>query len=257
MHIDRWTLLLQTVNFIVLIWLLQRFLYRPVLRLSDARRAQVERQFAEARAMAEQASSQLAGLEAQRAGITAERQSLLQAADGEARKAAAALLAQARRDAQTTLSQARETLAAERAQAEHDAQALALDLGSQVALQVLQELPRALREEAWIERIAAYLSALPAEQLQALRTQLAPTAALEVLTAASLEPAAQQRWIERLRGVLGAQVPVTFAVSEQLQAGAELRFPQARLEFSWPSLIATVRERLQASEGNPAHADAV
>ena len=257
MHIDRWTLLLQTVNFTVLIWLLQRFLYRPIQRLSDARRAQIDRQFAEARALAEQASSQLAGLATQRAGIAGERQALLQAADGEARKAAAAVLAQAQRDAQTTLARGRDTLAAERQQAERDSHALALDLGSQLALQVLQQLPRALREDAWIERMAAYLNALPGEQLQALRAQLTSTAGLEVRTAAPLEPAAQQRWTERLRGVLGAQIPVSFAVSTQLQAGAELRFPQARLEFSWQSLIAAVRAQLQSSDGNPVHADAV
>ena len=38
MHIDWWTIALQTVNFVILVWLLQRFLYRPVLR--DDRRAQ-------------------------------------------------------------------------------------------------------------------------------------------------------------------------------------------------------------------------
>ena len=33
MRFDWWTLALQTVNFAVLVWLLHRFLYRPVLRM--------------------------------------------------------------------------------------------------------------------------------------------------------------------------------------------------------------------------------
>ncbi|MEZ5438197.1 MAG: hypothetical protein R3F12_07555 [Lysobacteraceae bacterium] len=38
MHFDVWTFGLQLINFIILVWLLQRFLYRPVLRLLDQRR---------------------------------------------------------------------------------------------------------------------------------------------------------------------------------------------------------------------------
>ena len=41
MRFDWWTLALQTVNFAVLVWLLHRFLYKPVLRAIDARRAEL------------------------------------------------------------------------------------------------------------------------------------------------------------------------------------------------------------------------
>jgi F-type H+-transporting ATPase subunit b len=39
MEIDWWTLALQTVNFLVVVWLLSRFLYRPVRRMIEAREA--------------------------------------------------------------------------------------------------------------------------------------------------------------------------------------------------------------------------
>jgi F-type H+-transporting ATPase subunit b len=41
MALDGWTIALQTVNFAILVWLLHRFLYRPVLRVIDARKAEV------------------------------------------------------------------------------------------------------------------------------------------------------------------------------------------------------------------------
>jgi len=47
MHFDWSTFALQTVNFAILVWLLHRFLYRPVLRLLDARRAEIDKQYAE------------------------------------------------------------------------------------------------------------------------------------------------------------------------------------------------------------------
>jgi hypothetical protein len=46
MHFDWSTLALQTVNFAILVWLMHRFLYRPVLRLIDARRAEIDKQHA-------------------------------------------------------------------------------------------------------------------------------------------------------------------------------------------------------------------
>jgi len=42
MHFDWSTFALQTANFAILVWLLHRFLYRPVLRLLDARRAEID-----------------------------------------------------------------------------------------------------------------------------------------------------------------------------------------------------------------------
>ena len=37
MHLDLWTIALQTINFVILAALLYRFLYRPVLGMIEAR----------------------------------------------------------------------------------------------------------------------------------------------------------------------------------------------------------------------------
>ena len=39
MQIDWWTLGLQTINFLIVIWLLSRFLYRPVRKIIEEREA--------------------------------------------------------------------------------------------------------------------------------------------------------------------------------------------------------------------------
>src|SRR5210317_923131 len=39
MQIDWWTLGLQTINFLVVIWLLSRFLYRPIRKIIEEREA--------------------------------------------------------------------------------------------------------------------------------------------------------------------------------------------------------------------------
>ena len=60
MHFDWSTFALQTVNFAILVWLLHRFLYKPVLALVDARRAEIDRQFAEVHAAQAQAEVEAA-----------------------------------------------------------------------------------------------------------------------------------------------------------------------------------------------------
>ena len=90
MHFDWSTLALQTVNFTILVWLLHRFLYQPVLHLVDARRTELEEQYAKARSVEARAKDQLAAVEAREAGIIAERATALREAAAEAEQAATA-----------------------------------------------------------------------------------------------------------------------------------------------------------------------
>ena len=73
MHFDWWTLALQTINFAILAWLLHRFLYKPVLRVIDARRAEIDKQYADASMAEAKAKQELAAVEAGRSSIAAER----------------------------------------------------------------------------------------------------------------------------------------------------------------------------------------
>jgi F-type H+-transporting ATPase subunit b len=250
MYLDWWTIGLQTVNFAVLVWLLQRFLYRPVLGMIDARKAEIERQYADARVIQQQARAELAGIEAQRAAIAAEREAALKSAAAQAQDVAAARRKETEREAQALLADARTTLASERARAFDEARRLALDLGSEFAQRLLAQVPTALRAEAWIERIAQYTDALPKPERDALAGQLTAGNVLAVVTAAPLPAPAAEAWREQLRRRFGKDIAVTFRNDPQLVAGAELHFPTALLRFSWQSALDTARAEIGA------HADA-
>jgi F-type H+-transporting ATPase subunit b len=241
MHLDWWTLALQTVNFAVLVWLLQRFLYRPVLRMIETRQAEVQRQFDEARVVQEKATAQLRAAEAARAAIAAEREAALKVAATQIQEITATRRAQGERDAHALLEGARKTLAAERQQALAEAQRLSLELGAQVAQQLLASVPAALRAEAWIGRIEQYLGDLGPSERDGLICQLAAGDPLVAVTATPLPAATADAWRERLHKLLGTAIPVAFEVNPELIAGAELRFPTAVLRFSWESALAAMR----------------
>ncbi len=250
MHLDWWTIGLQTVNFAILVWLLHRFLYRPVLRMIDARKAEIAQQYDEAKAADQQAQTRLADVEVQRAGIAAERETALRAAAAQAQEAAAARRAQAERDAKALLDDGRKTLAAERAQALAEARRAALDLGADFAKRLLADVPIELRAEARIERVEQYFDALQEPERDALVHQLADGQALTVVMAVPVPPPTAELWTERLRRKLGADIAVDFAVRPEIIAGAELHFPDAILRFTWQSALAAARSELGA------HADA-
>jgi F-type H+-transporting ATPase subunit b len=241
MHFAWWTLALQTVNFAVLVWLLHRFLYRPVLRMIDERRAEIDKQSADARAAEAKATDRLAAIAAERASIAGEREAALKAAAVQADESAKARLVQAEHEAAALLEGARKTLAAERGQALTEAQRAALDLGAEFAHRLLSEVPMQLRAEAWIERIERHLATLPKSDLGALVRQCANGAALTIVTASPLPSATEETWRTRLRGPLGENIVVRFAVDPALVAGAELQFPDAILHFSWQSALAALR----------------
>lgn len=246
MHFDWWTLALQTVNFAVLVWLLHRFLYKPVLRMIDARRAEIQRQYDDAKATEDKAKVELAAVEAERAGIAAEREAALKTVTAQAQKAAEGRSAQADRDAQALLDGARKTLAGERERALEEARRVALDLGAEIARRFLAEVPMQLRAEAWIERIDQHLKSLPKLELDALARQFADGSSLIVVTAVPFPPAMREIWRDRLHLIFGDGVTIAFNVNLELIDGAELHFPTAVLRFSWQSAMAVVRSEVGA-----------
>jgi F-type H+-transporting ATPase subunit b len=246
MHLDLWTIALQTINFVILAALLYRFLYRPVLGMIEARQAEVRRQYDDAKAMEDKARAGLEAMETARGGIAAEREAALKTAAAQAQEAAEARLAEARREAQALLDGARNTLAGERERALGEARRAAIDLGAEFARRLLAEVPVQLRGEAWIERIEQHLSALPKPERDGLVKQLANGQALTVRIAAPLPASAAEAWKTRLRGTLGDGIAIAFEVNPELLAGAELHFPDAVLRLSWQSDLAFLRSEIEA-----------
>ena len=244
MHFDWSTLALQTVNFAILVWLLHRFLYRPVLRLIDARRAEIDKHFADARGAEAKAKDQLAAVAAERAGIAAERAAALAQAAAQAEKTAAARRLQAEREAAALLDGARKALAVERRQALAEARRAALDLAADIAGKLLAEVPMQWCGEAWLGRVEKHLAALPQSERDALARQLTDGAELKVVTAALLPPETAEVWRDRLQRILGDRVTVSFGIDQRLVAGAELQFPDAVLRFSWQSALEAMRAEI-------------
>lgn len=250
MHILWSTLALQLINFAILVWLLQHFLYRPVLRMVDARRAAIDGEYAAAVQAKQAADERLTELGEARRGIAAERDAALAAAAAEAERQAAARRAQAEQDAGVLIEETRKSLASERERLLEQARDAAFDLAADIAGRLLAQAPARLRAQAWLERILNHLEKLPQSDRAELMGELAGGAPLRIITAVPLAAANLESWRAALHRALAPGVEVTFEGDPKLIAGAELHFPHATLTFSLRSVLLSLRTELGAHGRN-------
>jgi len=251
MNFDWSTFLFQTANFAVLVWLLHRFLYRPVLRMVDERRNEIDKSIADVAAQQLKAKKELAALELQHENILRERDAALKDAAEEAEIACKVRIARAERDCTSLAEHARKTLAEERSQALADVTRLAGELGTTIAEHLLAETPLEVRVAFWLDRIARNLAALPAREREELAHEIGDRQPLRVVTPLTLAPAEAERWRNRLATILANDATIRFEADPTLAAGAELHFPNAVLRFSWKGELERIRNEILSHADHP------
>lgn len=248
MHIDWWTIALQAVNFILLAWLLQHFLYRPVMGMIARRQEATNRLLDDAKTAKAHARSVERELAGQHARIAAERQQALAQAHAAGEADRKALLDKAAIEADRVAAERRQALEREHEEAARSLTDAATRLAVAIARRLLATLPLDIAEEAFLNRAWHALDALPSEKRRAFENQ--PGGMVRMVTATTLSDPAQSRGRARLGEILGHQTAVEFAVDPALIAGVELHSGAAVLRLSWAEDLAQIVEEL-ASHDQP------
>lgn len=231
MQIDWWTLALQTINFLVVIWLLSRFLYRPVRQMIEARETAD-------RKAAEEAAAKIAEAEEARKSYEEKRAAL----DEEARKADAAFHARieqerqamqdaARAEADRMRAEARDRIARDHDEALKRLQGQIADLARSLARKALEDLPADAGDV--LARAAARIDQLSEEDRADLSREVsAEGASVTVVSAAPLPDSLRRGWRDTLAHRFGPQTRVMFEEDPEILGGYALRFPHAVMDFS-------------------------
>jgi F-type H+-transporting ATPase subunit b len=217
------TFVLEIINFLVLVWILKRFLYRPVLDVIARRRAGIEQRLAEAEARHADAEQ----LRTQYEGRLAEW-------DRERRKARDALAQELESERSRRLDELQQTLEQERekssvaearrqADARHRIETEALLLGARFASRLLQQASGPELETRLVELVLVELEQMPDERIAGL--QPARDEASAVVTVTSAYPLAEahrtrlEQWLTRR---LTPSASVQFGQDAELQAGVRI-----------------------------------
>ena len=168
MSIDGITVIAQIANFLVLVGLLNRFLYRPILDGIDAREAEISRRMAEAGKAQEKALAAEAEHREQQARLLSDQQDMVQQALRATEDERDALLREARARLEQEKKDWHKHLEAERSR-------FAAQLhrsGGQALLELTRKVLRDLADETLEEAIARHISA----RLQPIAGELAQAA---------------------------------------------------------------------------------
>jgi F-type H+-transporting ATPase subunit b len=241
MQIDWWTLGLQTVNAVVLIWLLAYFLFRPVVDAIAGRQKAAEQLLADAKASKAAAESEREKAAKETARLAEHRSEALKAVEAEAAAAKATLLATVQAEADKLRAAAQAKMEAERRTealaAEDRAGRLAIDIASKL----LDRLPRETRVSAFIDGIASGLAKLP----ERTRTSVgADGTSIRLTTARAVTPQEVEACRKALTDVLGHPVAVEVSVDPALIAGIELEAPHAVVRNSFRADLVRLQSEL-------------
>jgi F-type H+-transporting ATPase subunit b len=216
------TFLLEIINFLVLVWILKRFFFRPVQEMIERRRAGIDKRIAEAKTQQTEAADLLQQYQGRLADWEQERQqareTLRRELEAERARGQAALeeqLAQAREKAQ---------VADERRQADivGRAEVTALLQGAEFASRLLRTAAGPETEARLIEMAIDELQKLPEERAKALRNNHGDASQVEILSAFPLSPAQRQRLEQALSKLITPRIPLKFAHQPELLAGLRI-----------------------------------
>ena len=223
MELNWSTFLLEIINFLVLVWILKRFLYKPVLRVIDQRRRGIEETLAhaesirgDAEALREQYDNRLADWEAERRKA---REALTGEIEDERRHRMDALGAELARERERT--QAVEDR--RRGDAENRAERAAMKQAAKFAAQLLSATACPEVEQRLVDLVVTELGRLPQERISALRTgwKKRPDEIL-VASAFSLPEEARRKLEASLAAVTGLPIPCSYERDGDLLAGLRI-----------------------------------
>jgi F-type H+-transporting ATPase subunit b len=242
MHIDGWTLLLQAINLLVLLALLHRLFFKPLLRVIDARRAAVQAEMDRADTARREAEQRAQALADQQAAAGQAREALLQAARQEAQAERDAARARARQEADAALEAARRQAAQERREAVATLLDEAGGLATALAARLLAQAGTG--DAGFLDALLSRLQATPEAERAAWFAEAAPRRAT-LVSAHALDDGLRDRAEHALRAALGEGLQLNLAVDAALIAGVELRLPHGVLALHWAGELAAARVQMQ------------
>lgn len=243
------TFALQVVNFLVLLWLLKRFLFKPVSAIVAERKREIARAQAEAEAARQSAEQARKDFESRQAGIETERQGVLDRARAQLADERSKMIEAARADIEKLKAAALRRIEEERDSAARELFDRSIQIAVGLAQRLLRQFSAPGLEELFLERVLDHLDHLSTTERTALLAEFGrDDAPLIVATAYPLSSTGESRWRTSLSERLGSRAQIAFATDKELIAGAELKFPHAILHFSWRDALADAQRELTHHE---------
>ena len=223
MSLDWFTVAAQIVNFLILVWLLKKFLYKPVLNAMEKREARIAARIQEAtesRLAAEAEKSRYQALQEEEQEHAAEE---MRKAKQEAENYKHELMEQARADVEASRSAWLAALEKEKMAFVSETSRLVVEQFGRFANLVFADLAGQNLEERIVEVFWRQVESLPENDIDRMRDGVvAEDGSVLLTTAFALSDDQRRDMTERVSGLLKQDVEVLFEQDEGLVSGVSL-----------------------------------
>jgi F-type H+-transporting ATPase subunit b len=247
MLINWFTVGAQIVNFVVLVWLLKRFLYKPILNAIEVREKRIAAELADADAKEADAIKERDDFQKKSKAFDEQRQVLLSKAQADAKAAGDRLLDDARKEAEARRAAQDNVLRNERARIGDEITRLATDEVFEIARKALADLATVSLEERMGEVFTRRLREMDGKSKSALADALiaSPEPALvrSMFDIGDEQRAAIQN---ALNEVFSADVRVRFEVAPHVICGIEISANGQKIAWSIATYLASLQQKVGA-----------
>jgi F-type H+-transporting ATPase subunit b len=256
MLIDWFTVAAQTINFLILVWLLKRFLYAPILAAIDARETKIAAELKDAAAKKAEAQSERDDFRTRGEALERQRAQLLREAIDDAHAERQRLLDAARKDADALRAKLNAAVEGERLELGRELVTRTQQEVFAVARKTLADLAGTNLEDRIAEVFIRRLHDMRDKCNVAPETASRPASAL-VRSAFELPPLGRTAMENAVRAWLGTETRVSFETVPELITGIELTSGGQKIAWSISDFLSTLADSATALlEAQPAAAAA-
>jgi F-type H+-transporting ATPase subunit b len=249
MAIDWFTIIAQALNFMILVWLMKRFLYKPVLNAIDAREKKINAEIAGADKKKADAKTESDEFKKKNEEFDQQRAKLLDQATEAAQTERQRLLDETRKLAAEQSSKSKVDLKNEES---HLREAIIQKIQSEtfaISRKALADLAGANLEATMVQTFCRRLSELSEEEKKQLTMRSGDASnSVHVYTSSTL-PAVQQTLTENtIKKFFGAETEVKFDLKPELICGIEASASGRQVGWNIAEYLTSLEESFDASE---------
>ena len=243
MLIDWFTVSAQIINFLILVWLLKHFLYKPILHAIDAREQRIAKELEDADEKMAEAKKERDEFRHKNEKFDKQRDELLNKAKDEVKGERQRLLNEARQSADDLRAKRQDALKREQQSLNDEITRRTLNEVFAITRKTLSDLAGMTLEERMSEVFDLRLRNLDDKAKKSLGTVLKTSSDPAILRSAFELPSEQRALIQNaLNETFSAEIQVRFETAPEVISGIELTANGQKLAWSIADYIAALEK---------------
>lgn len=243
MTIDWFTFTAQILNFLLLVWLLKRFLYGPIINAMEQREARIAARLTSAQGAKVEATALQDEYHKKIADLATTREEIMAAAGQEVDSWRKNHLTTAKAAVETAREQWQHSLVREKQTLLRQLQLDVMQHATDLSRHVLEQLADERLQSRLVERLVTLLASDTTESLQ-FREFIGKERSILVESSHELNEPDRKKIAAAIAEMASLEVGPDFRVNPQLVCGIELRVPSCKLAWSIRDSLAELKSDL-------------